>query len=118
MCTDRTMNKHITEAMRIKAEMAILKAELDKHTDFIKAELDARDKTSYTYGKDLDSITVTWKERKTKRLDQKKRRKTQKSRRSRNCCRNQGGIGRRFAGGRKKKRLSEKETRRKTDKKR
>lgn len=72
MCTDRTMNKHISEAMRIKAEIQILKAELEAHQDFIKGELEARDKTAYTYGKDLGSITVTWKERKTKRLDQKR----------------------------------------------
>lgn len=72
MCTDRTMNKHITEAMRIKAEIQMLKAELEAHQDFIKGELEARDKTAYTYGKDLDRITVTWKEYSKKRLDQKK----------------------------------------------
>ena len=72
MCTDRTMNKHINEAMRIKAEIAILKAELESHQDFIKGELEERGKDSYTYGKDLDSVTVTWKEYTKKRLDQKK----------------------------------------------
>lgn len=72
MCTDRTMNKHITEAVRIKAEMAILKAELEGHEDFIKAELTARGKESYECGKNDNRITVTWKEITKKRLDQKR----------------------------------------------
>lgn len=72
MCTDRTMNKHISEAMRIKAQIQMLKAELESHQDFIKGELEARGREAYTYGKDLDRITVTWKEYSKKRLDQKK----------------------------------------------
>ena len=34
--TDRTMMRHLTEALRLKAEIASLKAELEKHETAIK----------------------------------------------------------------------------------
>ena len=68
MCTDRTMNKHITEAMKLKAEIVALKAELDKHTDRIKEELAARGVEAYQ----CNQVTVSYKEISKKRLDQKK----------------------------------------------
>ena len=71
MCTDRTLNKHITEAMRIKGEIAILKAQLDTHTDKIKEEMTERDITAYQYGKDDNRVTVSYKAITKNRLDQK-----------------------------------------------
>lgn len=67
MCTDRTFNKHINEAAKIKAEIAALKAELEKHTDFIKEEMTARELETYKCGKN----SVVFKEIIKKRLDQK-----------------------------------------------
>ena len=72
MCTNKTMNKHISEAMRIKAEIAILKADLEKHTDKIKEELESRGVEAYQCGKDDNRITVSYKEIHKKRLDQKR----------------------------------------------
>lgn len=40
--TDRTMARHMAEAIRIKAEIDALKKELVKHQDAIKAEIVAR----------------------------------------------------------------------------
>ena len=66
------MNKHISEAKRLKAEIAILKADLERHEGFIKAELTARGRETYECGKDDKRITVSWKEISKKRLDQKR----------------------------------------------
>ena len=68
MCTNKTFNRHINEAMRIKAEINTLKAELEKHTDKIKEELTERGLEAYECG----GGKVTYKEVKKSRLDQKK----------------------------------------------
>lgn len=71
MCTNRTLNKHIIEAMRLKNEIATLKAQLERHTDTIKEELTDRGLEAYQCGKDDSRVTVAYKEIKKNRLDQK-----------------------------------------------
>lgn len=63
--TDRTMARHMAEAIRIKSEIDALKKELEKHQDAIKAEM---------YERELDTLEIsgkkaTYKEVTSQRFD-------------------------------------------------
>lgn len=70
--TDRTFTSHIKEAMELKAQIAMLKAQLDAHTDKIKDEMTARGIDHFQHGKADNKITVDYKEVAKSRLDQKR----------------------------------------------
>lgn len=73
--TDRTMARHMAEAIRIKEEIGKLEEELNKHQDAIKAEMHERAVDTL----ELSGHKATYKEVTSSRFDSKSFQKVHKA---------------------------------------